>query len=207
MTAYCFDVIYATLRNHQAPKVPSCIPNDKYPLFVTWKKGYDRRLRGCIGTFNNLVLHKGLHEYAIISAFKDSRFDPIALHEVDQLHCAVSILINFEKARDYRDWIVGVHGIRIEFQDNHRNRDAVYLPEVAKEQGWNHVETLDNLIRKGGFRGPISEEMRLKVNVVRFQSEKVHMSHQEYLAYKAIYGDNGICEQNGRRGLFHSCRH
>lgn len=33
---------------------------------MTWKKGYDRRLRGCIGTFNNLVLHKGLHEYAVI---------------------------------------------------------------------------------------------------------------------------------------------
>ncbi|VDK18132.1 unnamed protein product [Anisakis simplex] len=67
MTAYCFDVIYAALRNLQAPKVPQCIPNDKYPLFVTWKKGYERRLRGCIGTFSNLVLHKGLHEYAIIS--------------------------------------------------------------------------------------------------------------------------------------------
>ncbi|VDM29470.1 unnamed protein product [Toxocara canis] len=108
---------------------------DCSPLFVTWKKGYERRLRGCIGTFSNLVLHKGLHEYAIISAFKDSRFDPITLHEVEHLHCAVSILINFEKARDYRDWVVGIHGIRIEFQDNHHYRDAVYLPEVASEQG------------------------------------------------------------------------
>lgn len=35
-------------------------------LFVTWKKGCDKRLRGCIGTFNQLVLHKGLHEYALI---------------------------------------------------------------------------------------------------------------------------------------------
>ncbi|MCP9263187.1 AMME syndrome candidate gene 1 protein [Dirofilaria immitis] len=66
MTAYCFDVLYAVLRNHQAPKIPPTIPNEKFPLFVTWKKGYDRRLRGCIGTFTNLVLHKGLHEYAII---------------------------------------------------------------------------------------------------------------------------------------------
>lgn len=46
------------------------------------------------------------------SAFKDSRFDPITLHEVEHLHCAVSILVNFEKARDYRDWVVGIHGIR-----------------------------------------------------------------------------------------------
>lgn len=33
-------------------------------------------------------------------------------------------------------------------------------------------------MRKGGFRGHISEDMRLKVNVVRFQSDKVHMSYQ-----------------------------
>ncbi|VDK49969.1 unnamed protein product [Anisakis simplex] len=125
------------------------------------------------------------------------------------MHCAVSILINFEKAKDYRDWVVGIHGIRIEFQDNHHYRDAVYLPEVASEQGWDHVETLDNLMRKGGFRGHISEEMRLKVNVVRFQSDKVHMSYQEYVAYKANYGEPIMNEPSygsRRGGLFHSCR-
>ncbi|MFH4976932.1 hypothetical protein AB6A40_003641 [Gnathostoma spinigerum] len=207
MTAYCFDVIYSILCNHQAPTIPSCIPNDKYPIFVTWKKGYERRLRGCIGTFSNLVLHKSLHEYAIISAFKDSRFDPISIHEVEQLHCAVSILINFEKARDYRDWIVGVHGIRIEFQDSHHYRDAVYLPEVASEQGWTHAETLDNLMRKGGFKGHISEEMRMKVTVVRFQSDKVHMSYQEYIAYKLSCGERIPSDTvNGKRSLFHSYR-
>uniref|UniRef100_A0A0N5A870 AMMECR1 domain-containing protein n=1 Tax=Syphacia muris TaxID=451379 RepID=A0A0N5A870_9BILA len=178
MTAYCFDVICAALRNQSPPKAPCCIPNDKYPLFVTWKKGPNKQLRGCIGTFSNLALPKGLQEYAMISAFKDSRFVPITLSEVQDLHCAVSILVNFEKALNYQDWVIGVHGIRIEFQDNNRKRDAVYLPEVAKEQGWNHVETLDNLLRKGGYHGTVTEEMRLSVNVVRFQSEKVHMSYQ-----------------------------
>lgn len=57
----------------------------------------------------------------LFSAFKDSRFDPITLHEVDQLHCTVSILINFEKARDYRDWVVGIHGIRFVIFDIGRN--------------------------------------------------------------------------------------
>uniref|UniRef100_A0A915Q2P3 AMMECR1 domain-containing protein n=1 Tax=Setaria digitata TaxID=48799 RepID=A0A915Q2P3_9BILA len=134
------------------------------------------------------------------SAFKDSRFDPITLHEVDQLHCTVSILINFEKARDYRDWVVGIHGIRIEFQDNHHYRDAVYLPEVASEQGWDHTETIDNLMRKGGYRGHISEETRMKVNVVRFQSDKVLMSHQEYVDYKSNYGEAALTDPGGRRG-------
>ena len=35
------------------------------PLFVTWKIGKDKRLRGCIGTFTALNLHDGLREYAI----------------------------------------------------------------------------------------------------------------------------------------------
>lgn len=35
------------------------------PLFVTWKIGRDRRLRGCIGTFDAMNLHSGLREYAV----------------------------------------------------------------------------------------------------------------------------------------------
>ena len=47
----------------------------------------------------------------------------------------VSLLVDFEPARDYLDWVVGVHGIRINFWDGTANRNAVYLPEVAAEQG------------------------------------------------------------------------
>ena len=35
------------------------------PLFVTWKIGKDKKLRGCIGTFNEMQLHHGLREYAV----------------------------------------------------------------------------------------------------------------------------------------------
>ena len=35
------------------------------PLFVTWKIGKEKRLRGCIGTFNEMNLQHGLREYAI----------------------------------------------------------------------------------------------------------------------------------------------
>lgn len=33
------------------------------------------------------------------------------------------------------DWTIGMHGIRIHFMDGSVRRDAVYLPEVAYEQG------------------------------------------------------------------------
>lgn len=35
------------------------------PLFVTWKKGTEHNLRGCIGTFSALRLHEGLREYSL----------------------------------------------------------------------------------------------------------------------------------------------
>ena len=35
------------------------------PLFVTWKTGADKKLRGCIGTFTAMSVNKGLSEYAI----------------------------------------------------------------------------------------------------------------------------------------------
>ena len=35
------------------------------PLFVTWKIDKSKKLRGCIGTFNDMHLHAGLREYAV----------------------------------------------------------------------------------------------------------------------------------------------
>lgn len=42
------------------------------------------------------------------SAIKDSRFSPITKDEFTKLHVSVSILTNFEDARDYMDWEVSV---------------------------------------------------------------------------------------------------
>lgn len=76
-------------------------------MFVTWTIGRDKRLRGCIGTFSELSLQSGLKEYALTSALKDSRFDPISPEEVPRLSVSVSILQGFEEARDYLDWTLG----------------------------------------------------------------------------------------------------
>ena len=107
------------------------------PLFVTWRIGKDLKLRGCMGTFDSVHLHPGLREYAITSAFKDSRFPPVKKDEVPELNVSVSILIHFEDGDDYLDWEVGIHGIRIEFlNEKGSRRTATYLPEVAPAQGW-----------------------------------------------------------------------
>ncbi|XP_077514844.1 nuclear protein AMMECR1 isoform X2 [Amblyomma americanum] len=151
------------------------------PLFVTWNIGKDKRLRGCIGTFNAMNLHSGLREYAVTSAFKDSRFSPITRDEFNKLHVSVSILRHFEDGNDYMDWEIGIHGIRIEFlTEKGSKRTATYLPEVAPEQGWDHVQTIDSLLRKGGYKGSISNDLRKSIHLTRYQSEKVSISYQEY---------------------------
>ncbi|KAM9039596.1 AMMECR1-like protein isoform X1 [Sarcophilus harrisii] len=236
MCCYCFDVLYCHLYGFPQPRLPR-FTNDPYPLFVTWKTGRDKRLRGCIGTFSAMNLHSGLREYTLTSALKDSRFPPLTREELPKLFCSVSLLTNFEDASDYLDWEVGVHGIRIEFiNEKGVKRTATYLPEVAKEQAdkgqiiplnkcllhsspvmasvvvkeldcacsywrlqtllychqdWDQIQTIDSLLRKGGFKAPITNEFRKTIKLTRYRSEKVTISYAEYIASRQPCFQNG----------------
>jgi len=183
MVHYCFDVLLASLYNSELQRwqLPK-FTNDAYPLFVTWKIGRDKKLRGCIGTFTALRLHDGLREYCLTSALKDSRFQPVTVEEVPRLHCSVSLLTNFEEKQHYLDWEVGEHGIRIEFlnEKGHR-KTATYLPEVAREQGWNQVQTIDSLLRKAGYWKPVTDDFRNSIKLTRYRSEKLVVSYDDYM--------------------------
>lgn len=180
MCFFCFDVLFSHLYQAEPPQAPA-FANDSYPLFVTWKIGKDRKLRGCIGTFNSMSLHSGLREYAVTSAFRDSRFSPITKDEFSRLHVSVSILRHFEDGQDYLDWEIGVHGIRIEFYtEKGSKRTATYLPEVAPEQGWDRIQTIDSLLRKGGYKASITVDVRRSIRLTRYQSEKITVSYDEY---------------------------
>ncbi|TGZ61617.1 hypothetical protein CRM22_007894 [Opisthorchis felineus] len=182
MCYYCLDVLHRHLYKADPPKPPITFPNAPYPLFVTWTHGKDENLRGCVGTFNALNIHHGLREYAITSAMRDSRFTPITEDEFPHLTCSVSLLLHFEEGKHYQDWQIGVHGIRIEFvNEKGYHRTATYLPEVAHKQGWSHLETIDSLLRKGGYRGPISESLRQSIRLTRYRSEKLSVPATEYL--------------------------
>ncbi|KAJ1910703.1 AMME syndrome candidate protein 1 protein [Tieghemiomyces parasiticus] len=155
------------------------------PLFVTWntvRSSGELRLRGCIGTFTAQPIQEGLKEFALTSALRDSRFAAITRREVPKLSCSVSLLTNFEKVTNVMDWEIGVHGVWIEFQDTYgHRRTATYLPEIAAEQGWSKIETLDSLLRKGGYTGRITDAVRYAIKVTRYRSEKASLSYPEYL--------------------------
>lgn len=105
---------------HLPLTVPLCA-SPCSPLFVTWTKAPARpgagpfslrgrrgawRLRGCIGTLAPRALHSALPEYALTAALRDRRFAPVAPGEVPLLRCTVSLLHNFDRAANWRDWQV-----------------------------------------------------------------------------------------------------
>jgi len=127
----------------------------------------------------------GLRDYSIKSATEDGRFQPINRGELHNLYVSVSLLTQFEEAKDYLDWEVGVHGIKIVFHnENGSKRSATFLPEVASEHGWDHIQTIDYLLRKAGFKGTITSEVRESIRLTRYQSEKITVGYKDYVAWK-----------------------
>lgn len=47
--------------------------------------------------------------------------------------------------------------------------------------GWDHIQTIDSLLRKGGFKGMVTPEVRQNIKLTRYQSEKVTASYQDYM--------------------------
>ncbi|KAJ3484352.1 hypothetical protein NLI96_g5700 [Meripilus lineatus] len=219
---HAFDTLYCALTDKRP--IPPQFPDDKYPLFVTWntrssRPGRSPRLRGCIGCFEALPLHEGLAEYAIISAFRDSRFRKIEEWELNSLECGISLLTDFEDADSYLDWTIGVHGIIVSFSaptlvpatpnrseapsplssststptrsslaSSKPTYSATYLPQVAPEQGWNKIETIDSAIQKAGWTGQITEDLRRCVKLRRYQSSKCFVGWDEYVRWRKQNG-------------------
>jgi len=49
--------------------------------------------------------------------------------------------------------------------------------------GWGHIETIDTLMKKAGYHGAITESLRKKLRVTRYQSTLYTMHYSEYVAY------------------------
>lgn len=150
------------------------------PLFVSWRRGEE--LRGCLGTFDPQPLGRGLREYAIASASRDRRFDPIAKRELPRLAVAVSLLEDFRQIEHHLDWRVGEDGLIARFNAHSQSFSATFLPEVALEQGWSQHETLLALISKSGYRGAVSSMALEDLSITTYRSRKAALTYREYVA-------------------------
>ncbi|KAF8558981.1 hypothetical protein OG21DRAFT_1503435 [Imleria badia] len=164
-----------------------------------------------------MSIRQGIAEYALISAFKDSRFNKIAPKELPLLECGISLLTDFEDASSYLDWTVGVHGIHISFPNpsiypstdssapsplssssflprflSRHTLSATFLPHVMVEQGWDKIEAIDSAIRKAGWDGSITEEIRRSIRLRRYQSRKCEVGWDKFAQWRRGNGDQDI---------------
>ncbi len=133
-------------------------------VFVTLKKR--GALRGCIGHIPGdtpMVRLAGMMAFA--SAFQDPRFDKVAAGELRDLEVEISILSPPKPVGGASDIVVGRDGVVLTAD----GRSAVFLPQVAPEQGWNRDEMLDNLCAKAGL--PADRWRRGGVRFETFQAE------------------------------------
>jgi AmmeMemoRadiSam system protein A len=81
------------------------------------------------------------------AALRDRRFTPVNAAELPALDVEVSVLSPPRPIASPEEFTVGEHGIILE-RDGRR---AVYLPEVAPQQGWSREQTLTHLALKAGL--------------------------------------------------------
>ena len=114
--------------------------------FVTLKKKGE--LRGCVGRMiGDEPLVKIVGVMAIQAAFNDRRFNQLTADELNNTEIEISVLTPMKKVSGAGDIVVGRDGVFLGKGDHH----AVFLPQVATEQGWNREEMLDNLCLKAGL--------------------------------------------------------
>ncbi|GAA5940006.1 hypothetical protein JCM10213_004910 [Rhodosporidiobolus nylandii] len=65
---------------------------------------------------------------------------------------------------------------------------ATFLPEVAPAQGWSKQEAVDAAIRKAGFKGVVTDEMRQQARVSRYQSKKAKADYNEWQDWRRGQG-------------------
>jgi AmmeMemoRadiSam system protein A len=128
------------------PRLSTQARRMKRGVFVTLKKRGN--LRGCIG---RMVPDRPLAELvgamALESAFEDTRFNPVTLRELPDLEVEISVLTPMQRVAGAGDIVVGRDGVLLQ----KGGRSAVFLPQVATEQGWTRDEMLDHLSMKAGL--------------------------------------------------------
>jgi AmmeMemoRadiSam system protein A/AmmeMemoRadiSam system protein B len=127
--------------------VPEAGPfRETLAAFVTLKR--DGHLRGCIGHIWPVQpLWCDIRDNAIAAAVRDQRFPPVSAEELPILQVEVSVLTPPRPIPGPQAFEVGRHGIVLQAL----GRRAVFLPQVAPEQGWDRETALSYLARKAGL--------------------------------------------------------
>lgn len=139
--------------------------------FVTLK--IDGDLRGCIGhivpaceLFNSVI------QNTINAASRDPRFGAVKKEEIPRISIEISALTPMKPVK-YEDILVGRDGVLLKYGF----RQAVFLPQVPLEQGWDKKTYLEELCLKAGL--PAETYRKQDVQLYAFQAEVFHESEKK----------------------------
>ncbi|MBR0506111.1 MAG: AmmeMemoRadiSam system protein A, partial [Kiritimatiellae bacterium] len=140
----------------------------KMGAFVTLNDKATGMLRGCIGEIMPMrPLVDAVIERAVDSALRDPRFSPVSERELGSLRVEVSALTPPRRVGSWRDIVLGRDGMTLE----KNGAFAVFLPQVAPEQGWDLPTTLTYLSQKAGLP---PDAWREGATFETFQAEVFH---------------------------------
>ncbi len=140
----------------------------KMGAFVTLNDRATGALRGCIGEILPMrPLAEAVAARAVDSALRDPRFSPVSERELGNLRVEVSALTPPKPVASWRDIVLGRDGMTLE----KGNAFAVFLPQVAPEQGWDLPTTLSYLSQKAGLS---ADAWREGAKFETFQAEVFH---------------------------------
>jgi len=118
----------------------------KRGAFVTL---YERgELRGCIGHMaGDRPLAQNVGAMALAAATEDPRFPPLEPAELKDIEIEISVLTPLVRVAGPEAVVVGRDGVQL----RKNGRAAVFLPQVATEQGWGRDALMENLCLKAGL--------------------------------------------------------
>jgi AmmeMemoRadiSam system protein A len=144
--------IHAALTNEQATAaapVPTAETIDGEELrqragaFVSLHRQITRRLRGCVGSMDATQPAARSVYLAARSVLRDPRFReaPVTLDELPQLDVEITLISPLQPLASLDEFDPVNDGIHLTIGDRH----GCFLPQVARETGWNCEQLLQRL--------------------------------------------------------------
>ena len=147
------EAIRERLEKRHGPKVEARPGEARRGAFVTLNE--DGRLRGCIGRMESRdPLSVTIRAMAVAAAFEDPRFRPLSAGELNRITVEITLLGPRRKIASPEAIELGRHGVWLQQGFS----SAVFLPQVAVEQGWDRPTLLRELCRKAGLSGEAWED-------------------------------------------------
>jgi len=105
------------------------------------------RLRACMGVIEARQPLLDAVVQAAVWATRDPRFPPLEASELDAIEVEVSVLSPMREVESFKLIEVGTHGVLM----TKNGKRAVFLPQVAVEEGWDRDTMLEHLSAKAGL--------------------------------------------------------